>query len=98
MQDVPLIKMADKPPAKIPGHVERIPTPLSSPKQTVEFEIPHKLSEDEANKLDQECHERFIKVNVKHITDGQVRLYNIAKVKVMKDSSRATSYTSRTDR
>ena len=33
---------------------------------------PHKLSEDEARELDQECYERFIKVNAKHITDGQV--------------------------
>ncbi len=30
------------------------------------------LSEEEAKKLDQECLQRFIKVNVKHITDGQV--------------------------
>lgn len=30
------------------------------------------LSEAEAERLDQECLARFIKVNVKHITDGQV--------------------------
>ena len=30
------------------------------------------LSDEEARRLDDECHERFIKVNVKHITDGQV--------------------------
>ena len=30
------------------------------------------LTEDQAKRLDQECYERFIKVNVKHITDGQV--------------------------
>ncbi|XP_062595745.1 oxidation resistance protein 1-like isoform X1 [Saccostrea cucullata] len=69
--DLPLIKMADKPPARVPGHVERVPTPLSSPTEKAEFEIPHKLSEEEARELDQECYERFIKVSAKHITDGQ---------------------------
>ena len=34
--------------------------------------IPKALSEEEARRLDQECYARFIKVNVKHITDGQV--------------------------
>jgi len=33
---------------------------------------PHKLSEDEVQQLDQDCMERFIKLRVKHITDGQV--------------------------
>ncbi|XP_060065002.1 nuclear receptor coactivator 7-like [Ylistrum balloti] len=65
--DIPLVKMADKPPAKIPGHIER-QTSTTSPSQD---ESPHKLSEEEAKQLDQECHERFIKVRVKHITDGQ---------------------------
>ncbi|KAK3087028.1 hypothetical protein FSP39_000610 [Pinctada imbricata] len=63
--------MADRPPNRVPGHVERIPTPVSSPKQDAQFEVPAKLSEEEATQLDQECYERFIKVNVKHITDGQ---------------------------
>nr|XP_022295152.1 oxidation resistance protein 1-like isoform X3 [Crassostrea virginica] len=69
--DVPLIKMADKPPSRVPGHVERVPTPLTSPTEKNEFHAPHKLSEEEARELDQECFERFIKVNAKHITDGQ---------------------------
>ena len=34
--------------------------------------MPRPLSEAEAERLDQECLARFIKVNVKHITDGQV--------------------------
>lgn len=29
-------------------------------------------SEDQVKQLDEECSERFIKVTVKHITDGQV--------------------------
>lgn len=65
--DIPLVKMADKPPAKIPGHIER-QTSTSSHSYD---ESPQKLSEEEAKQLDQECHERFIKVGVKHITDGQ---------------------------
>lgn len=71
-KDVPLIKMADKPPLRIPGHAERVPTPVSSPTENKEFQAPHKLSEEQARELDQECYERFIKVNAKHITDGQV--------------------------
>jgi len=38
---------------------------------------PHKLSMDEVDQLDQDCLERFIKLKVKHITDGQVKLSNI---------------------
>ena len=68
--DVPIVKMADKPPSRIPGHAER-QTPVTSPKDDVEFVIPHKLDEGEIQQLDQDCRERFIKVNVKHITDGQ---------------------------
>lgn len=62
--------MADRPPAKIPGHVERQTSVSSLPDAD---DLPaRKLSEEEAKELDQECYERFIKVSVKHITDGQV--------------------------
>lgn len=53
--------------SKLPGHAER-----QKVDDTQKDDPPRPLSEDEARKLDQECHERFIKVNVKHITDGQV--------------------------
>ena len=71
MQDVPLVRAANKPPDVIPGHAERSPT------EETEFELiprepPTKLSEDEVQQLDQDCMERFIKLKVKHITDGQV--------------------------
>ena len=49
---------------KKPGRVERLPS-----SEDMKIKPP---SEDEAKRLDQECYERFIKVNVKHITDGQV--------------------------
>ena len=73
LQDVPLVKAANKPPDVIPGHAERSPT------EETEFELvprepPTKLSEDEVQQLDQDCMERFIKLKVKHITDGQVSL------------------------
>lgn len=69
---MPLVRSGNNSPSKIPGHVER---QTSSP-TAFDFEVvaPHKLSEDEVQQLDQDCMERFIKLKVKHITDGQVRL------------------------
>ncbi|WAR17472.1 NCOA7-like protein [Mya arenaria] len=43
-------------------------SPVNKPKM---IGPPHKLSEDEVQQLDQDCMERFIKLRVKHITDGQ---------------------------
>ena len=42
------------------------------------------LSEEEARQLDQECHARFIKLSVKHITDGQVTCgkYNVCNFRI----------------
>ena len=71
LQDVPLIKAANKPPDFVPGHAERSPTEESS-FELVPPQPPSKLSEDEVQQLDQDCMERFIKLKVKHITDGQV--------------------------
>ena len=34
--------------------------------------LPHQLSEDEARKLDEECHERFIKLGAQFIVDDKV--------------------------
>ncbi|XP_041360796.1 oxidation resistance protein 1-like isoform X3 [Gigantopelta aegis] len=69
--DIPIVKMADKPPSRIPGHAER-QTSLSSPQEKKDVDvIPHKLTDEDVQYLDQECFERFIKINVKHITDGQ---------------------------
>ncbi|XP_060560372.1 nuclear receptor coactivator 7-like isoform X4 [Ruditapes philippinarum] len=67
--DVPLVRSGNNSPSKVPGHVERQP---ASP-TAFDFEVvaPHKLSEDEVQQLDQDCMERFIKLKVKHITDGQ---------------------------
>uniref|UniRef100_T1JKI4 Oxidation resistance protein 1 n=1 Tax=Strigamia maritima TaxID=126957 RepID=T1JKI4_STRMM len=47
-----------------PGHVERIQSPPLSPRT-------HILTEDEEKNLDKDCIERFLKINVRHITDGQ---------------------------
>lgn len=52
-------------PMKLPGHAERQDGPVT-------VDLPHPLSEEKVKQLDEECYERFIKVSVKHITDGQV--------------------------
>ncbi|KAK7475901.1 hypothetical protein BaRGS_00032869, partial [Batillaria attramentaria] len=65
--DVPIVKMADKPPEKVPGHAMKIPSPPSSASI---LPSPHPLSEEEARKLDEECHERFLKLCAKYITEG----------------------------
>ncbi|XP_023932512.1 oxidation resistance protein 1 [Lingula anatina] len=57
-------------PLRSPGHAERV-FPSSPPQEVHEIEPPKPLSEDEAKKLDEECYERFIKLNVRYITDGQ---------------------------
>ena len=64
-QDIPVVRQAER--QKKPGRVERM-----NSKEDVGGIKP--LSEEQAKRLDQECYERFIKVNVKHITDGQVRI------------------------
>ncbi|XP_052271242.1 oxidation resistance protein 1-like isoform X3 [Dreissena polymorpha] len=70
--DVPLVKASNTSPTKVPGHAHR-QTPVNSPKTFDIEEVmpPHKLTEDEVQQLDQDCMERFIKLQVKHITDGQ---------------------------
>lgn len=67
------MKAGNNSPTRVPGHVER-QSSVNSPKETFDFELlpPHKLTEDEVQQLDQDCMERFIKLRVKHITDGQV--------------------------
>ena len=74
MQDIPIVKMADKPPARVPGHVMKIPSPPPSalPQFQPRVQLPRTLSEDEARKLDEECYERFIKVCAQYICEGFV--------------------------
>ncbi|XP_064652642.1 nuclear receptor coactivator 7-like isoform X7 [Lineus longissimus] len=71
--DIPCIMQVGSPvksPPRGPGLAERV----SSPIKVQDMSPPQPLSEEEAQKLDRECYERFIKLNVKHITDGQVPL------------------------
>ena len=71
LQDIPTVRQVIKPPHPAPGLAERtVPAETEKPPDVV----PKALSEEEAKRLDEECFERFIKVNVKHITDGQVRI------------------------
>ncbi|XP_074656479.1 oxidation resistance protein 1-like [Tubulanus polymorphus] len=57
------------PERRAPGLAERMSLP-NSPTIEDDHLTPRPLSDDEAKRLDRECHERFIKLNVKHITDG----------------------------
>ena len=67
LQDIPLVKLTEK--TRGPG----IAKPVESPTEPQGKDAPLRvLSEEEAQQLDKDCTERFIKVNVKHITDGQV--------------------------
>ncbi|GAB6029687.1 hypothetical protein CHUAL_005414 [Chamberlinius hualienensis] len=60
-----------------PGRVERIGRTPSPPhshyyhNKRSNLANSKRLSEEEEKKLDKECIERFLKINVKHITDGQ---------------------------
>ncbi|KAK7091174.1 oxidation resistance protein 1-like isoform X2 [Littorina saxatilis] len=70
--DIPIVKMADKPPRHVPGHVMKIPSPPASvpARNNSDVKLVHVLSEDEAKHLDEECYERFIKVCAQYISEG----------------------------
>ncbi|KAG1656909.1 Oxidation resistance protein 1 [Nymphon striatum] len=56
-----------------PGHVERVVSPIEvaealNRKKSLS---PTLSLEEEERKLDEECHKKFLKITVKHITDGQ---------------------------
>ena len=69
LQEQPLVRHMDRFTNKGPGIAAR-----KSPDATKMESggLPQALSEEEARNLDEECLERFIKVSVKYITDGQV--------------------------
>ena len=66
LQDIPLVKQSEN--TRGPGLAKAIESPTE---EQTDVQV-HHLSEEEAKQLDKDCTERFIKVNVKHITDGQV--------------------------
>ncbi|XP_025090916.1 oxidation resistance protein 1-like isoform X2 [Pomacea canaliculata] len=69
--DIPIIKMADKSPEHVPGHVMKVSSPVTVTAPTpTSFIPPRVLSEEEAKQLDEECFERFIKLTAKYISDG----------------------------
>ncbi|CAG0885014.1 unnamed protein product [Darwinula stevensoni] len=63
---------AIRPVSPKPGHIERILSPCASPRHP-KSSGSHSLSqsEDEERSLDKDCMEKFLKINVRHITDGQ---------------------------
>ena len=83
-QDIPIVRPASHgtpvnspksplSPAKGPGVAERVAPVTMTAHETGPA---RPLTEDEAHRLDQECLQRFIKINVKHITDGQVSVFS----------------------
>lgn len=59
-------------------------SPLSPSKKV------HHITDEEAAKLDEECLEKFLKINVKHITDGQVCAVNRFGVGAFKNLNAVT--------
>ena len=66
--------MADKPPARVPGHVMKLPSPpaTSKPEVSGAASLPQALNEDAVKDLDEECYDRFIKVCAQCISEGFV--------------------------
>lgn len=58
-------ELGTSPKKSVPGHVER-QTVSAAEKVT----LPRALSEDEVKKIDEECHQRFVKMDAKYVEPG----------------------------
>ena len=56
----------------LPGHIERVITPLSPLMSHSGAAAPSSDGYDHRSAAEQRSYERFLKINVRHITDGQV--------------------------
>jgi hypothetical protein len=56
----------------LPGHIERVTTPLSPLTSYIGAAAPGSETDDHRSAAEQRNCERFLKINVRHITDGQV--------------------------
>lgn len=56
----------------LPGHIERVITPLSPLTSHSGAAAPSSDGYDQRSAAEQRSFERFLKINVRHITDGQV--------------------------
>ncbi|KDR11626.1 Oxidation resistance protein 1, partial [Zootermopsis nevadensis] len=55
----------------LPGHIERVTTPLSPLASHIGAAAPSSEADDRRSVAEQRNCERFLKINVRHITDGQ---------------------------
>lgn len=60
----------------LPGHIERVTTPLSPLASHIGAAAPSSEADDHRSVAEQRNCERFLKINVRHITDGQVRCHS----------------------
>jgi len=56
----------------LPGHLERVTTPLSPLTSHTGAALASSDVDDKRSVAEQRNYERFLKINVRHITDGQV--------------------------
>jgi hypothetical protein len=56
----------------LPGHIEHVTTPLSPLTSHTGAAAPSNPASDQRSVANQRNFERFLKINVRHITDGQV--------------------------
>lgn len=59
-----------RPSSPKPGHMERVKTPLDKNNEIMNEETPA-------------FRERFLKINVRHITDGQVNIFHIKNIDII---------------
>ena len=60
----------------LPGHIERVTTPVSPLTSHSGAAAPTRDGYDHRSAAEQRNCERFLKINVRHITDGQVRCHS----------------------
>lgn len=56
----------------LPGHIERVTTPVTPLTSQTGAAVPSNEADDHRSVAEQRNYERFLKINVRHITDGQV--------------------------
>jgi hypothetical protein len=66
----------------LPGHIERVTTPLSPLTSHSGAAAPSSDGYDHRSTVEQRSCERFLKINVRHITDGQVGCHSYHGVNI----------------
>lgn len=63
------LQLSASPMKSVPGHARRQSTP-----ETESVTLPRALSDDEVKKIDEECYQRFVKMDAKYIEPRDVSL------------------------